>query len=330
MNLKTSYLGLELKNPLIVSSCPLTSSVTGAVAIETAGAAAIVVRSIFEEQIRAETAQMDEALADYGTGAALDYLRADLGMRLGPETYIDGLRAIRKAVTIPVIASINCISPDQWVTFARKIETAGADALELNVYDIPQSPDETSDAVESRHLALVQAIRAEIKLPVTIKLSPYYTHALAFTRKLDRLGVNGLVLFNRFLQPDIDIATERLRFEVNFSREQDLRLPLRWVAILRDHLRCDIAISGGVHTSDGLAKGLLVGANVAYCCSALYHNPDTRAVVGGMLDGLTVWMRSHGYADLAAFRGTLRERVLGDGEGFERAHYVKVLSSSHE
>jgi dihydroorotate dehydrogenase (fumarate) len=329
MNLKTSYLGLELKNPLMVSSCPLTSSVTGAVALQAAGAAAIVVRSIFEEQIRAETAQMDEALADYGTGAALDYLRADLGMRLGPEKYIDVIRAIRKAVTLPVIASINCISSDQWVTFARKIETAGADALELNVYDIPQSPDETSDAVEARHLALVQAIRAEVKLPVTVKLSPYYTHALAFTRKLDQLGVNGLVLFNRFLQPDIDIANERLRFEVNFSREQDLLLPLRWVAILRDHVRCDLAISGGMHSGDGLVKGLLAGANVAYCCSALYHNPDPRTVIGGMLDGLTAWMRSKGHADLSAFRGALRERVLGDGQGFERAHYFKVLSSHH-
>jgi len=330
MNLTTSYLGIELKNPLIVSSCPLTSSVRGARDIEAAGAAALVVRSIFEEQIRAETAQMDDALAAYGTGAALDYLRADLGMRLGPEKYVDALRAIRKAVRIPVIASINCVSSDQWVTFARKIEAAGADALELNVYDIPQNAGETSDAVEARHLALIRAIKAEVKLPVTIKLSPYYTHALAFTRKLDRIGVNGMVLFNRFLQPDIDIETETLRYEVNFSREQDLRLPLRWVAILRDHVRCDIAISGGVHSGAGAAKGLLAGANAAYLCSALYANADHAAVLGGILAGLEAWMCRKGYANLSAFRGKLREQDLGDGHGFERAHYFKILSSQHE
>ncbi len=330
MNLKTSYLGIELKNPLIVSSCPLTSSVHGARDIEAAGAAALVVRSIFEEQIRAETAQMDDALADYGTGFALDYLNADLSMRLGPEKYVDAVRAIRKAVKIPVIASINCVSSDQWVTFARKIQTAGADALELNLYDIPQNTAETSDDVEARHLKLVQAIKTEVNLPVTIKLSPYYTHALAFTRKLDRLGVNGMVLFNRFLQPDIEIETGKLRYEVNFSREQDLRLPLRWVAILRDHLRCDMAISGGVHNAACVAKGVLAGANAAYMCSALYHNTDHAAVIGGMLTGLSEWMQRKGYSGIASFRGALREQVLGDGHGFERAHYFKIISSQHE
>lgn len=329
MDLRTSYLGLPLKNPLIVSSCPLTSTVGGVEKLEAAGAAAVVVRSIFEEQIRAETAQMNDDLAAYGTGFALDYLRADLGMRLGPEKYVDEIRAIRKAVGIPVIASINCISSDQWVTFARKIEAAGASALELNLYDIPQNPAETSDAVEARHLALVKAIRAEVRLPLTIKLSPYYTNLLAFVRRLDRLGVNGIVLFNRFLQPDIDLATETLRYEVNLSREQDLRLPLRWVAILREHVRCDIAISGGVHNAAGVAKGVLAGANAAYLCSALYHNHDHRAVLGGIVDTLDEWMHRKGYADIAAFRGQQRERALGDGQGFERAHYFKILSSQN-
>lgn len=329
MDLKTSYLGLPLKNPLIVSSCPLTSSVEGVKDLEAAGAAAIVVHSIFEEQIRADTEQMNTDLADYGTGFALDYLRADLGMRLGPEKYIDEIRTIHKAAAIPVIASINCVSADQWVTFARKIERAGADALELNLYDIPQNTKETSNDVEARHLALVKAIRAEVKLPLTIKLSPYYTNLLAFICKLDRLGVNGIVLFNRFLQPDLNIETESLKYEVNYSREQDLRLPLRWVAILRDYVRCDIAISGGVHNAACVTKGVLAGANVAYFCSALYQNHDHRAVIGGMIDNLDAWMRRKNYADLAAFRGKQREQVLGDGEGFERAHYFKILAAQH-
>ncbi len=329
MNLKTAYLGIELKNPLIVSSCPLTSSVDGVKDLAAAGAGAVVVRSIFEEQIRAETEQMDEALAAYGTGAALDYLGADMGMRLGPEKYVDTIRAIRKAVTIPVIASINCIASANWVTFARKIEAAGADALELNVYDIPQSPDESSNAVEARHLALVQAVRAEVKLPITIKLSPYYTNTLAFARQLDRAGINGMVLFNRFIQPDIDIDNESLVYEVNLSREQDLLLPLRWVAILRDLVRRDIAISGGVHTCASVIKGLLAGANAVYLCSALYHNDNHGRVIGDMLTGLETWMSHKGHADITAFRGAMRERILGDADGFERAHYFKLLSSQH-
>ena len=329
MDIHTSYLGLSLKNPLIVGSCPLTSSVESVKELEVAGAAAVVVRSIFEEQIRADTEQMNTDLADYGTGFALDYLRADLGMRLGPEKYVDEIHAIHKAVSIPVIASINCVSADQWVTFARKIERAGADALEVNLYDIPQNTNETSNDVEARHLALVKAIKAVVKLPITIKLSPYYTNLLSFVRKLDQLGINGVVLFNRFLQPDLNIETESLTYEVNYSREQDLRLPLRWVAILRDHVRCDIAISGGVHNAAGVTKGVLAGATVAYLCSALYQNDDHRAVIGGMIDTLAAWMQRKDYADLAAFRGKQREQVLGDGEGFERAHYFKLLSAQH-
>jgi dihydroorotate dehydrogenase (fumarate) len=326
-NLKTSYLGLELSNPVVASSSPLTGSVAKARELEAAGVGAIVMRSIFEEQIRADVAGMYASLEDAGTGVALDYLRADLPMRLGPEKYIDDLRGLRRELKIPVIASINCVNPDQWVTFARKLETAGADAIELNVYDIPVDPTMTSEDVEARHLDLVRAIKCEVKLPVAVKLSPYYSGLIAFARQLSALEVEGVVLFNRFLQPDIDIESEDLRYGVHFSHADDLRLPLRWVAILRDHLTCDMALSSGVHDATGVTKALLAGANVAYICSVLFLQPRV-AVVRGMLSGLTDWMDRKGYGDLAAFRGKMRETEFGDGSGFERAHYVRTLGSA--
>ena len=326
-SLATTYLGLSLKNPLIASSCPLTSRLETARSLEAAGVGAIVVRSIFEEQIREDVAHMYDALAESDSSAALDYLRADLPMRLGPEKYIENLKALRKGLKIPVIASVNCIAPDQWVAFARKIERAGVDALELNVYDIPEDPGEDSAAVETRHAALVSAIQAEVSIPVAVKLSPYYAGLANVALRLQRLGVRGLVLFNRFLQPDIDIETQKLVYRVHLSHPDDLRLPLRWVAILRNLVGCDLALSSGVHDADAAIKALLTGANAVYCCSALYRQP-TGSAVGEILKGIEAWMERHGHATLEAFRGQMRETALGDGRGFERAHYVRLVGQA--
>ena len=326
-SLETHYLGLSLKNPLVASSCPLTSRLETARELEAAGVGAIVVRSIFEEQIRGEVAPMYDALAESGSSVALDYLRADLPMRLGPEKYIENLKAVRKGLKIPVIASVNCIAPDQWVAFARKIQHAGVDALELNVYDIPEDPGEDSAAVEARHAALVSAIRAEVSIPVAVKLGPYYAGLANMALRLQRLGARGLVLFNRFLQPDIDIETQKLVYQVHLSHPDDLRLPLRWVAMLRDLVDCDLALSSGVHDSDAAVKALLAGANAVCCCSVLYRQPYGSAV-GEILQGLGEWMNRHGFATLDAFRGRMRETVLGDGRGFERAHYVRLVGEA--
>lgn len=326
-SLETTYLGLSLKNPLIASSCPLTSNLGDAKQLEAAGVGGLVVRSIFEEQIREEVAGMYEALSDAGTSAALDYLRADLPMQLGPEKYIANLRELRKGLKIPVIASINCIAADQWVSFARKIQHAGADALELNVYDIPDDPAVDSAAIEARHTRLIAAIQREVSIPVGVKLSPYYTGLAHFARDLDRLPVRGLVLFNRFLQPDIDIETLELVYEVHRSHPDDLRLPLRWIAILRNLVRCDLALSSGVHSAEAAIKALLAGANAVYCCSALYRKPEG-SVIREILDGLNAWMTRHDFASIDAFRGRMRERELGDGRGFERAHYVRLVGKT--
>ncbi|MDX9869024.1 MAG: dihydroorotate dehydrogenase-like protein [Kiritimatiellia bacterium] len=324
-NLKTSYLGLELANPLIVSSNPLTDRADTVADLERAGASAVVMRSIFEEQIRADVSGMVEALEGDTSMAALEYLRADLPGQLGPEAYLEKLTAIRKRVRIPVIASVNCVAADKWVAYARKIERAGADALELNLYHMPVDPDETGEEVEARRLALVQAVLAEVRLPVAVKLSQHYTTLLPFARRLDTLGVKGLVLFNRFLQTDVDIENESIFFAPNYSTPHVLHAQLRWTAVLRDWVRCALAISGGIHSGAGLVKALLVGADAGYICSVLHVRKDF-GVIREILEGLSAWMDRKGYASLADFRGKLRETDLKDGQGFERQQYVKAAA----
>ncbi len=324
-DLKASYLGLELKNPLIVSSCPLTNSVESVVRLEEAGAAAVVLRSIFEEQIRAEVSDMYAALEGETSAAAMDYLRADLPAQLGPEEYLEKIAAMRRCVKIPVIASINCVEANKWVAYARKIERAGADALELNLYHMPVDPDETSDRVEARRAELIRAILAEVKLPVSVKLSYHYTALLPFARRLDALGVKGLVLFNRFLQTDVDIESESLFYTPNYTSPKVLHSQLRWTAVLRDWVKCDLAVSGGIHSGDELIKALLVGADVGCICSVLHVHPDLD-VIRKILLRLSAWMDGKGYARLDSFRGKLRETNLHDGEGFERTQYVKAAT----
>lgn len=326
-SLATTYLGLSLKNPIVASSCPLTSELKTARALEEAGVGALVVRSIFEEQIRDEVAHMYAALEEAGSSAALDYLRADLPMRLGPEKYIENLKVLRRELKIPIIASVNCIAPDQWVKFARKIESTGVDALELNVYDIPDTPTVNSAAIEQRHTELVEAIRAEVSLPIAVKLSPYYTGLANVACRMNRLGVKGLVLFNRFLQPDIAINTLELDYHPHLSTPANLLLPLRWVAILRDMVDCDLGLSSGVHDAGAAIEALLAGANSVYCCSVLYREPVGSAVPA-ILKGIEKWMAEKGFGTIDDFRGKMRETVLGDGHGFERAHYVRLVTKA--
>ncbi|HRR32560.1 MAG TPA: dihydroorotate dehydrogenase-like protein [Kiritimatiellia bacterium] len=325
-NLKASYLGLELKNPLVVSSNPLTDSVASVVRLEAAGAAAVVMRSIFEEQINADVAEMVESLEGDTSMAALEYLRADLPGQLGPEKYVDKLRAMRAAIKIPIIASINCVKAANWVSYAKKLERAGADAIELNLYHMPVDPDETAAAVEARRLAVIKAVVDEVKLPVTVKLSSHYTSLLAFARRLDAAGVRGMVLFNRFLQTHVNVETESIFYAPNFSSPSVLlHSQLRWTAVIRDWVRGSLAISGGIHSGEDLAKALLVGADIGYICSVLHVRHDLK-VIQEILAGLSAWMDRKGYADLSAFRGKLRETNLRDGKGFERMQYVKAAA----
>lgn len=324
-NLKTSYLGLELKNPLVVSSNPLTNDVDAVARLEEAGAAAVVMRSIFEEQIQDDVSDMYAALEGDTSMAALEYLRADLPGQLGPESYLEKIAAMRERVDIPIIASVNCVSPDRWVSYAKKIERAGADALELNLYHMPVDPNETSEKVELRNAAMVKAVMAEVKLPVAVKLSQHFTALLPFARVLDAVGVRGLVFFNRFLHTDVNIEDESIFYATNYSSPKVLHSQLRWTAVVRDFVRCNIAVSGGIHSSEELVKALLVGADVGYICSVLHVREDF-GVIREILDGLEAWMSRKGYGALSDFRGKLRETDLRDGVGFERTQYVRAAA----
>ncbi|MFZ4397385.1 MAG: hypothetical protein ACOYOU_17360 [Kiritimatiellia bacterium] len=296
MDLTTTYLGLTLPNPLVASSCSLTGSPEGASKIQADGFAALVVRSIFEEDLS----------------------------RIG-DAHLANLRAIRAAVTIPVIASVNCRAHDSWGEFAKAIEATGVAALELNLYDIPDDPAESSAQIEQRQLTLVRQVVAATGLPVTVKLSPYYTALIPFCRGVQDAGAKGIVLFNRFMQPDINTETGQLRFNVNFSSSRDLRLPLRWTAILRDQLALDIAMTGGVHTADDAIQAILVGANVVCPCSVLYQQREGNPV-GEILNGLKEWLARKGHQQISELRGSMRNTGFGGRTGFERAQYMKTLS----
>lgn len=322
-DLSTKYMGLALKNPLIIASSTLTIEPNKIKALEAAGAAAVVLKSIFEEQIRADVAGDYDGLEGRAHPEALQYLRADLPMRLGPTKYLERVKAIKKAVSIPVIASLNCTTRARWTSFAEDIQRAGADAIELNIYDIPDDPDTPGGDVEMRHLDLVKAVKSVVKVPVAVKIGPYYSSLLDFARRVSRSGADAIVMFNRFFQPDIDTATLELKSHLVLSRPEDILLPLRWVAIVRDEVPCDLSLTGGVHDADGVVKAILAGANTVQLCSVLYRKgPDC---IGGILEGLAAWMDKHGYAKVADFHGLLREKDLTDNKGFERAQYLKAF-----
>ena len=233
-DLSTKYMGLELRSPLVVASCTLTADPDKAAALEAAGAGALVMKSIFEEQVRADVADMYEDLDSLMHPEAFEYLSADLPMQLGPEKYLQRIAEVKAAVGVPLIASVNCSIRTQWISFAERIQGAGADAIELNIYDIPDDPDQPGAEVERKHLDLVTAIKKAVSVPVAVKIGPYYSSLLEFARRLAGVEVDAIVLFNRFFQPDIDVDTLKLKTGINFSRPEDIRVPLRWIAMLRD------------------------------------------------------------------------------------------------
>lgn len=322
-DLRTSYLGLELENPVIVSSGPLTNSAESVARLAEAGAAAVVMNSIFEESIAADASHMVDALLDDTSMAAMEYLMAGLPDQIAAERYIEKLKAMRTRVTIPIIASINCVAADKWISYAKELERAGADAIELNLYHMPVDPREGSEAIERRRLMLVKAVLAEVKVPVTVKLSKHYTSLLSFTRQLDAAGVSGMVLFNRFLQTNVNPEDESIFYAPDYSSPKALHSQLRWTAIIRDWIRGSIAISGGIHSGADLAKALLVGADVGYIYSVL-QVVGHLGVIKEMLANLNAWMERRGYARIADFKGKLKESNLRDGKGFERMQYVRA------
>jgi len=328
-DLSTTYMGLKLVSPLMAGSSTITGTVRKLKSLEDAGAGAVVLGSIFEEQVRAEVSDMVAVLETQDNPEAYDYIRADYPMQIGPEKYLDTIRQAKALLRIPVIASLNCTTRDHWISYARKIEQAGADALELNVYDIPHDPAEDAAAVEQRHLNLVAGVSGELRIPVAVKIGPHYTSLANFIKRLTALDVQAVVMFNRFFQPEIDIEKLKLKSGINLSHAEDSGLPVRWIALLRGLIPCDIAMTTGVHGAEGAIKGLLAGANAVQVCSALY-TPAGAGVIGDILKGMSAWMDRHGFGCIADFRGSLAEPAEGAGRGFARAQYVKDLLGRRE
>jgi dihydroorotate dehydrogenase (fumarate) len=325
-DLRTRYLGLELRSPLVASSSPLTGTLDGLLRLEAAGAGAVVLPSLFEEDLAEETRQVDTLLA---TGATGSEARAghpeQAGYGAGPAAHLALVEQAKEALSIPVIASLNGVSRGGWVRYASRLEQAGADALELNVYYVSSRPGLSGNEVEWHYLDVVRAVRQAIDIPLAVKLSPYFSSLANMAGQLAEAGANGLVLFNRFYQPDLDIEAMEVRPALELSTSTELRLPLRWIAILHRRHRVSLAASTGVHTGEDVLKVLLAGADVAMMTSALLRNgfDHLRPLETGLRD----WMERHGYETVDQLRGRLSQRSIPNPAAFERANYIKTLAS---
>jgi dihydroorotate dehydrogenase (fumarate) len=329
MDLSTSYLGLKLKNPLVPSAGPLSHSIDSMKRLEDAGAAAIVMYSLFEEQIAHETAELYHYLA-YGTESfaeALTYFPEVQQYNLGPDAYVELLHRAKKSLGIPVIGSLNGITVGGWIDYARKIEQAGADALELNIYYIPTDTTMTGTDVEDRYFEVLHAVRRTVSIPIAMKLSPFFSSMAYVAKRMDHAGANGLVLFNRFYQPDIDLETMEVSPNVILSTPQAMRLPLRWIAILYGNVKASLAATSGIHTSEDVLKMLMAGADVTMMCSALLENGPGH--ITKVLNNLEAWMIEHEYVSVQQMKGSMSQRNIADPSAFERANYMKALNSYH-
>jgi dihydroorotate dehydrogenase (fumarate) len=326
-DLSTTYLGLKLKNPLVASASPLSKKVSTVRQLEEAGAAAIVMYSLFEEQITHESHELDHYLerGTHSYAESLSYFPDLDHYNLGPEPYLEHLHRIKQAVSIPVIGSLNGISSGGWIEYARRIEEAGADALELNIYYLPTDPNLSGAELEETYVSLVADVRDTVRIPIALKLSPFFTSLPNMALRFVEAGADGLVLFNRFYQPDFDLETLEVVPNLELSTSHELRLPLRWIALLYGHIPTDFALTGGVHTSLDVLKAMMAGANVAMMTSALLmHGPQH---ITGILAGIEQWMEEHEYVSISQMRGSMSQKAVADPAAFERANYMKVLNS---
>lgn len=326
-DLSTRYLGLSLPTPLVVSASPLSQDVTHIRQMERAGAAAVVLPSLFEEQLTA-AAQGSSANAPPAQGGASQSstsLPKSPCYHFGPEGYLEHIRKSKAAVSIPIIASLNATSPGSWVRYAREIEAAGADALELNIYDVPTSPEVTAATLEEGYCNLVSLIRANIRIPIAVKLSPYFTSLPNLACRLEEAGANGLVLFNRFYQPDFDIYNREITPTLELSSSQELRLRLHWVATLFGKLRGDLAATGGVHTVFDVVKALLAGARVVMMASALMQHGIIH--LSHIKQELSRWLGDNGWESVSQIEGLLSRQAVADPAVFERMNYMQIVTS---
>ena len=327
IDLKTNYLGLQLRTPLVASASPLSQELEAIRHLEDAGASAIVLYSLFEEQLRQESFELDYHLTE-GTDSfaeASSFFPQPNEFHLGPEGYLNHIRKAKKAVSVPIIASLNGTTVGGWTEYAKLIEQAGADALECNIYSIAADPDLTSVAIEKEYLDILKAVKSVVKIPVAIKLSPYFSNMANMAKRLDEAGANALVLFNRFYQPDINLEELEIQPNVLLSGPQALRLPLTWIGILYGRIRANLAATSGVHSGEDVVKLVMVGADVTMLCSALLRNgiDHLRKVESGLLE----WMEKHEYESVQQMKGSMSQIRCPNPSAFERAQYMKAVKS---
>jgi dihydroorotate dehydrogenase (fumarate) len=327
VDLSTVYLGLELRNPVVASASPLTGELDTLRELEAAGAGAVVLPSLFEEQIEHEDMELHHAL-EHGAdsfGEALTYFPEIDDVPTGPSAYLERLEAAKAALRIPVIASLNGASPGGWLRYARLAEEAGADAIELNAYAVEADPSRTSVEVEGNLLELVAQVRAAVSVPLAVKVGPFYTAFANVAHRLSEAGADGVVCFNRFLGPDIDLETLVVQPGVRLSTSDELRLPLRWIAILRGRVALDLAATGGAHTADDVVKLVLAGADVVMLASSLLRRGPQH--VTEVVGGLAAWLAEREYVSVEQARGSLSQISCPDPGAFERAQYMRALTS---
>ncbi|MDL1912527.1 dihydroorotate dehydrogenase-like protein [Chloroflexi bacterium CFX6] len=329
-DLSTTYLGLNLKNPLVASASPLSKKIDRAKRLEEAGISAIVMYSLFEEQIIHESLELDHYLnrGSESFAEALSYLPDGGLYGISPEKYLNNVAGLKKALSIPVIGSLNGASKGGWTNYARKIEEAGADALELNMYYVATDVDMTSGDIEDMQVELVAEVKSAINIPLAVKISPFVTSIPNFVKRIADAGADGLVLFNRFYQPDFDLEELDIVHSLDLSTSAELRLPLRWISILYGKVNADFALTSGVHTHFDVLKAMMAGAKVAMMASNLLHNGEQ--VVGPMLNDLEAWMKEREYESIRQMQGSMCQRSVKEPAAFERANYMKVLGSFRE
>jgi dihydroorotate dehydrogenase (fumarate) len=327
LDLTTTYLGLKLKNPLVVSPSPLTEHIGNILRMEDAGAGCVVLHSLFEEQILIESQKLDEGLSA-GTESfaeSLSYFPDMHRYNLGTEGYLEVIRKAKQAVNIPIIASLNGVSTGGWIKYAKEMEQAGADALELNIFFVANDARLSSDQVEEMYTSLVSHMKASVRIPVAVKLAPYFSAMASMAKKLDQAGADGLVLFNRFYQPDFDLETLDVKPTLALSTPNELLLRLHWVATLCGQVKADLAVTGGVHTAQEVLKSMMAGAKVAMVTSAiLKHGIEHMETI---LADLRAWMEEHEYESVHQMQGSMSRQNVADPGAFSRANYMKILGS---
>ncbi|MAT57104.1 MAG: dihydroorotate dehydrogenase [Ignavibacteriae bacterium] len=327
MDLTTTYMGLKLKNPIVPSASPLSYNLDSVKSLEDNGAAAVVLYSLFEEQIAHESGELDHYL-NYGTESyaeATSYFPEPEQFNLGPYEYLDHIAACKKAVDIPIIASLNGVSKGGWVQYAKNIQDAGADGLELNIYYIPTNSSLTSQEVEAMYVDTLAAVKEKVSIPVAVKLSPYFTSLANMAKRLDQAGANALVLFNRFYQPDFDLAKLEVVPNLVLSTNWEMRLPLRWIAILYNNIKASLAATSGIHKTEDVIKVMMAGGDVAMVCSELLMNGVGR--INELVSGVEKWMEENEYVSIDQMKGSMSQKSVGEPAAFERANYMKTLQS---